>query len=713
MQVGEQVFEVGIADGDGLHHAVSVEDGLGDACAGGRRAGGHGFEFGERLKAGPVETVGGCWIVAAGAVGLEDGSAARLLWRELGSGFGWRKWSAAGQQERACESQAEKRLDADLFLSLHSLIVSRGDLWPEPVSLGCGDGEAEFVDGLDGCVFGGVVGQMAVDEDGEDESFSAGGGEVSAEGADFAERAGFGLNATVERGVAEACGECAVLAADGKAPAPLGTPGLASGVGEQSGVGARGDEVAHAHAGAVVEEEILGRDAGLKEELTDDAHTLSVTAVGAEGASEHAQEQLGVEVLADFVGDDDVFGDGRRLVRGEDMTAINGCGEGVELHGMEREGFGLFDGVVGGDGAEAMAGAGCAGDGDAALGEEHAQGRGGEFGGVFDGHGSDVAGGRNGSPQAYETRAGHAVEAWFGIGIAGGDASGIFQRVERSGRHPGVGRAASGVAGDVKVDNIVVKRERGDGRAVTPDEIVPAPADAVGLPGEERVVADDVAVDGANAPRGQLVTERGEVGERVAWRERMVGGFAAIAIGVVARAHRRVTGAEQDEVAVECAVGVDGAGGDEARGPGERVDGQQGRGGGGGEQFGIRCRGEALFVVPGEEDAAVERGDAHADVRLSERGRGEDGQEALGECGIGLRLGLRRGGASGEGAGEQADGEQDAARKKGRHRRSVDDRAWMGEQEFCYFMWILARIQRLPKTKKAMVQTTTAAGNPQ
>ena len=268
-------------------------------------------------------------------------------------------------------------------------------------------------------------------------------------------------------------------------------------------------------------------------------------------------------------------------------------------------------------------------------------------------------------------------------------------------------------SGKTLVFSILVKRERGDGRAVTPDEIVPAPADAVGLPGEERVVADDVAVDGANAPRGQLVTERGEVGERVAWRERMVGGFAAIAIGVVARAHRRVTGAEQDEVAVECAVGVDGAGGDEARGPGERVDGQQGRGGGGGEQFGIRCRGEALFVVPGEEDAAVERGDAHADVRLSERGRGEDGQEALGECGIGLRLGLRRGGASGEGAGEQADGEQDAARKKGRHRRSVDDRAWMGEQEFCYFMWILARIQRLPKTKKAMVQTTTAAGNPQ
>ena len=54
-----------------------------------------------------------------------------------------------------------------------------------------------------------------------------------------------------------------------------------------------------------------------------------------------------------------------------------------------------------------------------------------------------------------------------------------------------------------------------------------------------------------------------------------------------------------------------------------------------------------------------------------------------------------------------------AAGKQRRHRRSVEHCARIRERKSLYLARIFARIQRLPKTKKAIIQTTTAAGNPQ
>jgi hypothetical protein len=58
-------------------------------------------------------------------------------------------------------------------------------------------------------------------------------------------------------------------------------------------------------------------------------------------------------------------------------------------------------------------------------------------------------------------------------------------------------------------------------------------------------------------------------------------------VGIVAGAEGGVAGAEEDEIAVEGAVGVDVAAGYDVGGPGEDVDGQKSKGGGGGGELDV------------------------------------------------------------------------------------------------------------------------------
>ena len=61
---------------------------------------------------------------------------------------------------------------------------------------------------------------------------------------------------------------------------------------------------------------------------------------------------------------------------------------------------------------------------------------------------------------------------------------------------------------DGQVADVVVYRQRGDGGAVVPLQVVLRPALAVALEGEEGVVGDDGAVEGADMAgdlRGQII----------------------------------------------------------------------------------------------------------------------------------------------------------------------------------------------------------------
>jgi len=76
-------------------------------------------------------------------------------------------------------------------------------------------------------------GAVAVDQDGEDDGLSAGGGQVAREGVGLVVRAGFGPEMAAQGGVVEAVGEGAVDAGDGQRGAQDRTPGLARGVDQQ------------------------------------------------------------------------------------------------------------------------------------------------------------------------------------------------------------------------------------------------------------------------------------------------------------------------------------------------------------------------------------------------------------------------------------------------------------------------------------------------
>ena len=133
---------------------------------------------------------------------------------------------------------------------------------------------------------------------------------------------------TAQGRVAEAVGESAVHAGDGQGGAQGNAPWLARGVGEQLGHGAGSDAVVGAHAGAVVEEEIVIVHSGVDEKLTDDTRTLLKAAVRALNLAKEAKQQLGVEVVADLVDKRNVLGDGDGDARGENSVVFYWSGHG-------------------------------------------------------------------------------------------------------------------------------------------------------------------------------------------------------------------------------------------------------------------------------------------------------------------------------------------------------------------------------------------------
>ena len=85
----------------------------------------------------------------------------------------------------------------------------------------------------------------------------------------------------------------------------------------------------------------------------------------------------------------------------------------------------------------------------------------------------------------------------------------------------------------------------------------------------------------------------------------------------MSRAQRRIARAQQDQVAVQHPGRIHLAARQYVRRPRQGVDRQQGVGGGGGRQFGIRCGSEETALVPPIDRLALERGDANAELSMS------------------------------------------------------------------------------------------------
>ena len=160
---------------------------------------------------------------------------------------------------------------------------------------------------------------MRVDEDGEGEGLAGGGGEIAGKGAGFAERAGLGGDAALER-AGEAMDERAVGAGEGERGFVGREPGLGGGEGEQLRGGAGGDEVLAGEAGAVVEEEVGGGEAGVEEEGADEAGAFNgASMVTGSAVAESVKVELGVEIGAEFEGIGDVLRERERGVGGQDL----------------------------------------------------------------------------------------------------------------------------------------------------------------------------------------------------------------------------------------------------------------------------------------------------------------------------------------------------------------------------------------------------------
>ena len=110
MHVGEEIAHLLIVEGGAGHGAVSMKDDCGEALVSGRRAGGHGFDFGDGLEAWTVESVGGGGVVALGAGLLEDGGAASLFGGPLGGWLGgWEGLAAGGRKDwGSADEQSEE-----------------------------------------------------------------------------------------------------------------------------------------------------------------------------------------------------------------------------------------------------------------------------------------------------------------------------------------------------------------------------------------------------------------------------------------------------------------------------------------------------------------------------------------------------------------------------------------------------------------------------
>src|SRR5277367_4907669 len=111
------------------------------------------------------------------------------------------------------------------------------------------------------------------------------------------------------------------------------------------------------------------------------------------------------------------------------------------------------------------------------------------------------------------------------------------------------GISSCSAGGDVQVADVVVYRQRGDGGAVVPHEIVLGPALSVAFEGEEGVVGDDGSVERADAAGGYLSSE---IVKRL---ERRVGPIGMRVVGVGTAGERRVSAADEAECAAQASVG--------------------------------------------------------------------------------------------------------------------------------------------------------------
>jgi hypothetical protein len=107
VQVGEKIVKLLIIECGAGHRAVTMKDDRGQTIVCGGRSGRHRFDFGDGLKAGSMESVGGSRVMAFCACLLEDGRAASLLRSPLrgrlrgrqGFATGGRDdWGGAGKQ---------------------------------------------------------------------------------------------------------------------------------------------------------------------------------------------------------------------------------------------------------------------------------------------------------------------------------------------------------------------------------------------------------------------------------------------------------------------------------------------------------------------------------------------------------------------------------------------------------------------------------------
>ena len=110
-----------------------------------------------------------------------------------------------------------------------------------------------------------------------------------------------------------------------------------------------------------------------------------------------------------------------------------------------------------------------------------------------------------------------------------------------------------------------------------------------------------------------------EAGGRCSWLE----------IWVVTRVDRWIAHAQQHQVSVQRPAGIDIAVGSHECGPGQRVHRQQGKSRGSGREFGIGSRRKQTRIVEPVECLPVQSRHADAEVRMAQRGIGENRRDAV------------------------------------------------------------------------------------
>ena len=89
------------------------------------------------------------------------------------------------------------------------------------------------------------------------------------------------------------------------------------------------------------------------------------------------------------------------------------------------------------------------------------------------------------------------------------------------------------------------------------------------------------------------------------------------------RTERWVAGAENDEVAMQCARRVNVAASDDVGGPGKKIDGQKGKGGSSGGELYVGSRGEQAAFIRSVDGFAIERCHTNAECGMAQRGVGK------------------------------------------------------------------------------------------